>query len=464
MHRIYRDSLGEVKVPRDAYFGPETQRALQNFQISELRFPRVFIESLALIKLAAAKANMSLGLLEKRIGSAIVKAAEEVLEGKFEGEFPLDVFQTGSGTSTNMNVNEVIASRAAEILGGERGDRSLVHPNDHVNLGQSTNDVFPTAIHIAAVEETDRKLLPSLRLLSSALREKAAEFSDVVKAGRTHMQDAVPITLGQEFSGYAAMVENGVDRVEKAVQGLLELPIGGTAVGTGLNTDPRFAELVVKEINSLTGRRYRLSRNSFEALQGRDACVEFSGALKTVAVSLMKIANDLRIMSSGPYTGLAEIELPALQPGSSIMPGKVNPVIPEAVRMVAAQVIGNDLVITLAGQGGELELNVMMPIIAYNLLQSISIEANAAKALGEKCVAGVKADRDRCLRYAEGSAALVTAISPIVGYDLAAKLARKALAEGRSIREILIEEKILSREELDKVLDLRRMAAGGRAG
>jgi len=458
--RVERDSLGEIRVPADAYYGAQTQRALENFQISTLRFSKRFIRAFGVVKLAAARANVRLGLLDERLGEAITKAAQELINGRFDDQFPLDVFQTGSGTSTNMNVNEVIANRAAELLGGGRGERGLVHPNDHVNMAQSTNDVFPTAIHVAAVEALEQELLPALRRLADALSLKTEEFREVVKPGRTHLQDAVPITLGQEFSGYASMIEHGIRRVENAEAGLRELAIGGTAVGTGLNADPRFAELAVEEINALTGLGFRRAENPFEALQGRDAAVEASGALRGVAVSLMKIANDLRLMSSGPRTGLAEIRLPALQPGSSIMPGKVNPVIPEAVCMVAAQVIGNDAAITLAGQSGLLDLNVMMPLVAYDLLQSIELEANAAKALAEKCVQGIEADAERCLSLAERSLALITAIAPKIGYDRAAEIAKETAQSGKSIREIIVEKGWMTEDEAAKALNLRKLAKG----
>ncbi|MEM2905507.1 MAG: class II fumarate hydratase [Candidatus Bathyarchaeia archaeon] len=461
--RVERDSIGEVRVPAEAYYGSQTQRALENFQVSPLRFPKRFIKAFAVVKLAAARANMRLGLLDKRLGDAIVQAAQELIEGKFDDQFPLDVFQTGSGTSTNMNVNEVIANRATELLGGRRGEKGLVHPNDHVNMAQSTNDVFPTVIHVAAVEALEQELLPALERLADALSRKAEEFKDVVKPGRTHLQDAVPITLGQEFSGYASMVEHGLRRVKNASASLRELAIGGTAVGTGLNAAPPFAELTVDEINALTGLDFRRAENPFEALQGRDAAVEASGALRGVAVSLMKVANDLRLLSSGPRTGLAEITLPPLQPGSSIMPGKVNPVIPEAVCMVAAQVIGNDVAITVAGQSGLLELNVMMPLIAYDLLQSIELEANAAKALAEKCVEGIRADEERCLSLAERSLALITAIAPKIGYDKAAEIAKEAAESDKSIREIVVEKGLMTEEEVGETLDLRRLAKGHEA-
>lgn len=453
--------MGSVKVPASAYYGAQTQRALKNFQISGLVFPRRFIRALGIVKKTSAEVNMQLGPLDETKGKAIAQAAQEVVDGKLDQEFVVDVFQTGSGTSTNMNANEVIANRAAELLGGARGDKAVVHPNDHVNMSQSSNDVFPTAIHVAATEAMVSHLLPALKKLCLALEKKAQDFNDVVKAGRTHLRDAVPITLGQEFSGYASMISHGVERVEKAKLPLLELPIGGTAIGTGLNAHPDFGKLVVERINEITGLGFCISKNRFEALQSRDAAVEASGALRSVAVSLMKIANDLRLLSSGPLTGLAEIELPAVQPGSSIMPGKVNPVVPESVNMVCAQVIGNDLTIAIAGQSGTLELNTMMPLIAFNLLQSIEIEANATEMLADKCVAGVRADRERCMELAERSYAVATAIAPSVGYDRAAKIVKKALEEKKTIREVMIEEGI-PKEEVDRILDLERITKGGR--
>jgi fumarate hydratase class II len=453
--------MGEMRVPENAYYAAQTARAVENFPISDLRFSRRFIKALAMIKAAAAKANMELGLLEKGIGDAILRASMEAADGKFDADFVVDVFQTGSGTSTNMNANEVIANRAIELLGKPRGDRS-VHPNDHVNMGQSTNDVFPTAIHVAAMEAIEQDLLPALRILEDALEKKAAEFSDVVKAGRTHIQDAVPITLGQEFSGYASVIRHGIRRAENARPHMRELPIGGTALGTGLNAAPGFAAIVVREINKMTGVEFRQAENLFEAMQNKDACVETSGALKTVAVGLMKIANDLRLLTSGPRTGFAEIELPAIQPGSSIMPGKVNPVIPEAVNMVAAKVIGNDASVAIAGLNGNLDLNVMMPIIAHDLLQSIELEANASRALAEKCIAGITADRKRCRELAEKSAALVTAIAPAVGYDNAAKIFKRALEQDKSIRQVILEDRILDQAALDAVLDMKKLTEGGR--
>jgi fumarate hydratase class II len=459
--RVEHDTMGSVTVPASAYYGAQTQRALDNFRISGLVFPRRFIRALGIVKEAAACVNMQLGLLDEKKGKAIAQAAQEVTDGKLDRQFIVDVFQTGSGTSTNMNANEVIANRSIELLGGTRGDKQVVHPNDHVNMSQSSNDVFPTAIHISAAEALVADLLPALKKLVLALEEKADEFSDVVKPGRTHLQDAVPVTLGQEFSGYASMIAHGMERIEKAKSSLLELPIGGTAVGTGLNADPDFGRLAVQRINEITGLEFYPSKNKFEALQNRDAAVETSGALRSVAVSLMKISNDLRLLSSGPEAGLGEIELPAVQPGSSIMPGKVNPVVPESVNMVCAQVIGNDLVITIAGQSGTLELNVMMPLIAFNLLQSIEIEANAARLLAEKCIAGIKANRARCRDLAERSYALATAIAPSIGYDRAAQIAKKAQDENKTIREVMVEEGF-PQSEVDRILDLKRLTEGGK--
>ena len=459
--RVEHDTMGSVTVPASAYYGAQTQRALDNFRISGLVFPRRFIRALGIVKEAAACVNMQLGLLDEKKGKAIAQAAQEVTDGKLDRQFIVDVFQTGSGTSTNMNANEVIANRSIELLGGTRGDKQVVHPNDHVNMSQSSNDVFPTAIHISAAEALVADLLPALKKLVLVLEEKADEFSDAVKPGRTHLQDAVPVTLGQEFSGYASMIAHGMERIEKAKSSLLELPIGGTAVGTGLNADPDFGRLAVQRINEITGLEFYPSKNKFEALQNRDAAVETSGALRSVAVSLMKISNDLRLLSSGPEAGLGEIELPAVQPGSSIMPGKVNPVVPESVNMVCAQVIGNDLVITIAGQSGTLELNVMMPLIAFNLLQSIEIEANAARLLAEKCIAGIKANRARCRDLAERSYALATAIAPSIGYDRAAQIAKKAQDENKTIREVMVEEGI-PEGEVDRILDLKRLTEGGK--
>ena len=461
--RLEKDTMGEVRVPNSAYYGAETQRALQNFPISGLRLPREFIRAMALVKLAAARANMQLGLLDSKKGEGIVSAAKEIMDGSLYDQFVVDVFQTGSWTSSNMNMSEVIANRAIELLGGRRGDKTIIHPNDHVNMCQSTNDVFPSAIHVSSAEEIVHRLIPALRVLAEALEKKTREFDDVVKAGRTHLQDAVPITLGQEFSGYASMIRHGIKRAEQARDVLMELPLGGTAVGTGLNAHPKYSELAILEINRLTGLSFRRAENNFEAMQSKDAAVEASGLLKTIATSLMKISNDLRLLNSGPRTALGEIDLPAMEPGSSIMPGKVNPVIPEAIGLVAAQVYGNDVAIGICGSLGQLELNVMMPVIAYDLLQSIQILANGSRILGEKCVAGTTADRKRALEYAERTLMMVTRLTPKIGYDNAAKIAKKAMAENRSLREVVLEEGILPKDKLDEILDLKKMTKGGRA-
>ena len=455
--------MGEVRVSNSAYYGAETQRAVQNFPISGLHLPREFVRAMALIKLAAARANMQLGLLDPKKGESIVSAAKEIMEGNLYDQFVVDVFQTGSGTSSNMNMNEVIANRAIELLGGKKGDKSIIHPNDHVNMCQSTNDVFPSAIHVSAAEAIARKLIPGLRVLFDALDRKAQEFEDIVKAGRTHLQDAVPMTLGQEFSGYASMIKHGIKRAEQARDILMELPLGGTAVGTGLNAHPKYSELAIGEINRLTGLSFRKADNTFEGMQSKDASVEASGLLTVIATSLMKLSNDLRLLNSGPRTALGEIDLPAMEPGSSIMPGKVNPVIPEALGLVAAQVYGNNTAIGICGSLGQLELNVMMPVIAYDLLQSIEILANGSRILGEKCVAGITADKKRLLDYAERTLMMVTRLTPKIGYDNAAKIAKKAMSENKSLRQVVLEEGILTKDKIDEVLDLKKMTKGGRA-
>ena len=461
-YRVEHDSMGEVLVPSDAYYAAQTVRTRENFPISGLRFSRTFLWALGLVKAAAAHTNVTLGLLDCPRGTAIAQAAIEVAEGRFDNEFVVDVFQSGSGTSTHMNANEVIATRAAELLGGVSSDTVHIHPNDHVNMGQSTNDVFPTVIHVAALALVEKQLLPALHSLTQSLAGKADEFTKVVKAARTHLQDAVPITLGQEFSGYASVISHGIRRIENSKQHPAELPLGGTAVGTGLNAPPRFTELAIAELNSRTGLTFRPAENAFEAMQNRDACVETSAALKIVAIGFMKIANDLRLLASGPRTGLAEIILPSLQPGSSIMPGKVNPVIPEAATMVAAQIIGNDLIISVSALNGNLDLNVMMPVIAFNLLQSIEIAAAAARTLAEKCIRGITADVQKCRSYAEATAALVTALAPTFGYENAARLFQRALKEEKTIRQVIAEERLLSTEQLDTILDLSALAAGRR--
>jgi len=455
--RIERDTLGEVRVPQDAYYGAQTQRAVENFPISGLRLQPAFIRAQAIIKRAAAHANIAAGKLDKAIGNALIQAAGEVISGQHLDQFVVDVYQAGAGTSQNMNMNEVLANRAIEILGGSRGDYSIVHPNDHANMAQSTNDTIPTAIHISAVEETHRKLLPALRILQSALEEKSQSFDDIVKSGRTHLQDAVPIRLGQEFSGYARMIELGTERVTKSLDSLLELGIGGTAVGTGLNTDPEYRDRVIEEINRSTGLKFRKAVNLFEAMQAVDAVVEFSGAMRTVATSLTKIADDLRLLSSGPTTGLNEIQLPPVQPGSSIMPGKVNPVMAEMINMVCCQVFGCDTAILHAARSSQLELNVMTPVIAYNILFAIEILANGMTAFTEKCIVGIEANPDVCEGYVEKNPSLATALNPYIGYQKAAQLAKRSIEENISIRELVLREKLMDEEQLSKILDYKRM-------
>lgn len=461
-YRIERDSMGAMRVPAAALYGAQTQRAVENFPISGIRFPRPFIRALGLIKRAAAQTNAELGLLDRRIADAIVQAADEVIEGKLDDHFVLDIFQTGSGTSTNMNANEVIANRAIQILGGELGSRS-VHPNDHVNMGQSSNDVIPSAIHIAALEQIERKLIPALEALRQALAEKAKAFDDVIKIGRTHLQDATPIRLGQEFSGYASMVEHGLRRLRAVREHLAELALGGTAVGTGINTHPEFPRRTIARIAEATGLPFREAENHFEAQGSRDAVVEASGQLRTVATSLMKIANDIRWLGSGPRCGIGEILIPPTQPGSSIMPGKVNPVMSEMLMMVCAQVIGNDTAIAVSNTHGNFELNVMMPVMAHNLLQSIEILANGVATFTERCVRGIEANRERCEALIEGSLAMVTSLVPRLGYDTAAEIAKEAYATGRTVRQLVLEKGLLSEEEAARLLDPRRMTEPGRA-
>jgi fumarate hydratase class II len=450
--REEKDSMGTVNVPQDAYYGSQTQRALDNFPISGLKFQAAFIHALALVKQGAAKVNQKLGLLDPELANAISRAAREVMDGKHDSQFVVDIFQTGSGTSTNMNMNEVVASRANEILTGQKGGKSPVHPNDHVNLGQSSNDVIPSVIHISALMLIHERLIPSLAALNNDLAAKADEFKDIRKLGRTHLQDAVPMYLGQEFSGYARQIELAVDRLRSVEPRLAELALGGTAVGSGLNTHPDFANQVIALISNHTGLAFTEAQNHFEAQAARDAAVETSGALKTLAVSLVKIANDVRWLASGPRSGIGEITLPSLQPGSSIMPGKINPVIPEAVVQVAAQVMGNDTAIMMGGQAGNFELNVMLPVIAYNLLQSISLLASVAALFATKCIAGLTANREACAGYIEKSLALVTALVPEIGYDRAAAVAKKAYESGKTIREIAVEEKILPEDKINKLL------------
>jgi fumarate hydratase class II len=459
--RIETDSLGEIEVPATSYYGAQTERARRNFPISGLRFPRRLIGALGLLKGAAAAANAESARLDPKLAEAIRQAAAEVTTGRLDDHFPLDIFQTGSGTSSNMNANEVIANRAIELLGGEVGSKSPVHPNDHVNMGQSSNDIIPTAIHVAAYGALVEELQPALERLAEALAAKAEEFDDVVKIGRTHLQDAVPVRLGQEFSGYAQQVGNGLARLEAVKPRLAEVALGGTAVGTGLNAPPGFAERVIELVAEQTGHPFVGAANKFEAMGGKDAAVETSGALKTIAVSLTKIANDIRWLGSGPRCGIGEISLPSLQPGSSIMPGKVNPVIPEAVLMAAAQVVGNDVTVTWGGASGVFELNVMMPVIAYNLLQSTQILAASARLLADRCVAGLTANRERAEEMVEKSLAMVTSLAPRIGYDRAAEIAKEAFKTGRTVRELATEMGVLPPDELEEALDARAQTEGG---
>jgi fumarate hydratase class II len=444
--------MGEKEVPAEAYYGIQTLRAVENFPISDLRFSRSFIRALGLIKWAAAQVNEDLGLLDRKKARAIVQAAREAADGKLDREFVVDIFQTGSGTSTNMNANEVIANRAAELLGEAIGGKG-VHPNDHVNLGQSSNDAIPTAIHVAALEMIEKDLIPALTKLQKALAAKAKEFDHIVKIGRTHLADATPIRLGQEFSGYARQIALAIRRVQAVRETLSELALGGTAVGTGINTHPEFAKRVIAILSRETGCGFREAENHFEAQAAKDAVVETSGALKTVAVGLTKIANDLRWLGSGPRCGIAEILLPDTQPGSSIMPGKVNPVIAESVLMVAAQVIGNDLTITIGGQAGNFELNVMMPVMAYNLLQSIELLARSAENFTTRCILGIQADEARNQAMIEQSLAMCTALAPVIGYDAAARIAKEAYKTGKTVREIARARKVLSENRLNDLLD-----------
>jgi len=444
--------MGEMRVPAGAYYGAQTARAVENFPISNLRFPREFIRALGLVKKHAALTNAELSLLDGEIAKAIATAAYEVAAGQWDGQFVADIFQTGSGTSTNMNANEVIANRANELLGGKRGDKR-VHPNDHVNCGQSSNDVIPTAIHLAALSLIEGRLRPALQESTEALKAKADEFHEIIKIGRTHLQDATPIRLGQEFTGYASQVAHGLERLNAVRLHLGELALGGTAVGTGLNTHPEFAKRTIARLATETNLPLREAGNHFEAQSARDAAVETSGALKVIAVSLIKIANDIRWLASGPRLGLGELRLPATQPGSSIMPGKVNPVMCEMVIQVGAQVIGNDATITCGGTMANFELNTMMPVIAYNLLQSILLLANAARTFAKRCVAGLEADVQKCESNVERSLAMVTALAPVIGYDKAAKIAKVAAETNRTVREVALELSGLDRKRLEELLD-----------
>ncbi len=455
-YRIEKDSMGEVKVPADAMYGASTQRAVDNFPISNHRFGRRFIWALGLVKGSAGTVAGEMDFKSPAISEAIRKAADQVMAGDFDDQFVLDIFQTGSGTSTNTNANEVIATRATEVLGDTR-----VHPNDDVNFGQSSNDVIPTAIHVSAVAALREDLLPALDRLAASLEAKADEFSDVVKSGRTHLMDATPVTLGQEFGGYATQVRKGAQRVEVVLPELEELALGGTAVGTGINAPDGFAAAVIALMAERTGYSLREADDHFEAQGAKDATVSASGALRTVAVSLFKIANDIRFLGSGPTSGISEIKIPSLQPGSSIMPGKVNPVMSEMMMQVAAQVVGNDVAIAWGGANGNFELNVMMPMIAHNLLESAGILANGCDAFRERCVDGLEANEKRAQELVEKNAIIVTALNPHIGYDNGAKIAKEAVATGRSVRELVLEAGLMTEDELDDALDIKKMTEGG---
>ena len=456
--RIEHDSMGEMRVPSDARWGAQTQRAVENFPISGRPVERSILEALAIIKGTCAAVNAELGTIDAAVAEAIRSAADEVASGRHLEQFPVDVFQTGSGTSTNMNMNEVLAQLAGERLGRR------VNPNDEVNASQSSNDTFPAAIHLACVREICADLVPALDQLATALRDKAAEFAGIVKAGRTHLMDATPVTLGQEFAGYAAAIEHGIERLASSLGRVGELPLGGTAVGTGLNAKPGFAAEVIERLRRATGLEVTEARDHFEAQGARDGLVEASGVVRTLAVSLFKIANDLRWMSSGPRCGLGEIHLPDLQPGSSIMPGKVNPVVPEAVCQVVAQVIGNDAAVAFGGASGNFELNIMLPVMGRNLLESIRLVAAASRCLATKCVAGIEADAGRCRDYALSSASIATALNPYIGYENAAKVVKRALAEGKDLRSVVLEMGLLDEEEVDRALDVLAMTRGGIIG
>ncbi len=453
--RIEKDSMGEVRVPAKALYGAQTQRAVENFPISGLRFPRSFLRAMGMIKGAAAAVNQDLHLMEPDLSAVIQQAAREVEDGAHDAEFPLDIFQTGSGTSTNMNANEVIATLATKRLGRK------VHPNDHVNMSQSSNDVIPTAIHVSASLEVSGHLVPSLKQLKKAIDARAKELDHVVKTGRTHLMDALPVRMSQELGGWSSQIGEGIARLEETLPHLGELALGGTAVGTGVNAHPEFGPRIAARLGSIPGLPFMASRNFFRSLSSQDTAVELSGQLKTVAVSLMKIANDLRWMNSGPQAGIADIALPDLQPGSSIMPGKVNPVVPEAVTMVCAQVMGNDVTITIGGQAGNFQLNVMLPVIAYNLLESITLLARVSVVLADKAIAGFKANEARVADLVEKNPILVTALNPVIGYELGAKIAKKAYAEGRRLKDVAAEMTQLKPEELDRLLDPRKMTEGG---
>ena len=455
--RTERDSIGPVEVPTDRYYGAQTQRSFENFKIGDERFPREFIRAYGILKKAAATVNHDFGNLDDSIKSMINNAANEVIEGKLDDHFPLVVWQTGSGTQTNMNFNEVIANRAIEMLGGELGSKTPVHPNDHVNMSQSTNDTFPTAINIAAVESVHHHLMPAMNLLRDALEDKANAFDQIVKLGRTHLQDATPLSLGQEFSGYVSALDHGLNRLEKALEHCYELAMGGTAVGTGINSVEGFGEASAKEIAELTGLPFRTADNKFEALGGQDSIVELSGALKVIAASLFKIANDIRWLASGPRSGIGEISLPANEPGSSIMPGKVNPTQCEALTMLCTQVMGNDATITFAGASGNFELNVYRPVLAYNILQSIRLLADGCRSFAENAVTGIEPNKERIDRNLYDSLMLVTALNPHIGYDKAAEVAKKAFKDKSTLREAIMELGYMSGEDFDRLVRPEQM-------
>ena len=455
-YRTERDSLGEMSVPADAYWGAQTQRAVENFPISGITFGRRFVRALGVVKKAAAEANLELGLLDAEKADAVIEAADEVIAGDHDDQFPVDVFQTGSGTSSNMNANEVIANRATEIYGAELGSREI-HPNDHVNYGQSSNDVIPTAMHVAALEAVEKDTIPGLEVLAAELGNKEDAFDDVVKTGRTHLQDATPVRLGQEFGGYRTQIEKGIDRLEATRGRLGELALGGTAVGTGLNTHPEFPELAAENIAAETGLGFREADNHFEAQAAHDAMSEAHGALRTVAGSMNKIANDLRLLASGPRNGLGEIEQPENQPGSSIMPGKINPVVAESVNQVHKQVVGNDAAVSAGAARGEIDLNLYKPVLAHNFLESAALIANSAETFGERFVGKLEANAEHCKKQVDQSMALATALNPAIGYDKASKVAKQALAEGKTVREVAIEAEYLTEAEADAVLDPRAM-------
>jgi fumarate hydratase, class II len=462
--RIEKDSMGTMELPADALYGATTQRAVLNFPISGYRFSRPFIRALGLVKWAAAQANRDLGKLDERRAQLITAAAEEVIEGRWDSQFPIDIFQTGSGTSTNMNANEVIANRCSQLDGKAIGSKDPVHPNDHVNMGQSSNDVIPTSIHIAVAESVRSELMPALDHLQQGLEAKAHEFWEVIKIGRTHLMDATPVRLGQEFSGYAKQVEYGKLRAGNAIAAVEELALGGTAVGTGLNSHPEFAGKVMGYLWNRTGVAFREARNHFEAQAAKDGLVEASGQMRSIAVSLFKIANDIRLLASGPRCGIGEIQLPATQPGSSIMPGKVNPVMCESVVQVCAQVFGNDTTVCWGGATGQLELNVMMPVIAHNVLESIRLLSNVARAFQDKCISGIIANRDRCNELVELSMAMVTSLAPLIGYDRAAEIAKESAATGKTVRQICRERQVLPEDQLNRALDPVEMTKPGGEG